>query len=855
MALMLEITKADGSVARTPLQAQATKVASWPGGKVKIIDTATGKAPAGITARKVGDSLVVDNLPEGKTVELTKFYTDCSPATPCSLVIDPADGAQAAAITQSSQPVATLADNQALMYGPTSGAAGAAPAAAGSPGIPAAALVGGALIGLAAAAGGGGGSSDSPPTPPDTTAPNAPVVGAVAGDNVVSAAEAAAGVAVAGTAEAGSTVTVTWGSTTKTATADAAGAWSVNFAAGEVPADGPSTINATARDAAGNTSTAGTLAVVVDAAATDTTAPGAPVIGAVATNDIVNAAEAAAGVAVAGTAEAGSTVAVTWGSTTKTATADGAGAWSVDFAAGEVPADGDTTISATATDAAGNPSTAGTRPVTIDATAPGAPTAVAGVDGSVSGVAEAGSTVTMGAATATADATTGAYAFAAGTLASGATASVTATDANGNASAVTNVTAGTYVTDTTGVFLAGTTGFVDGGAGDDVLIGGAGGGVRNHQFEYWNTSAAGSVLYNDGAAFTFGPLSQTGWNMLDVADAMGPRVTASGANVGMNIVSQAVMIPDDTGGGGRYYFDTVRNPTSGGAVVSQDISTVEGESYTLSMQVSNASSETSLRVYWGGALQAEFDGTTWTGTNPPTSAPAGATRQTLTWTVQGDADSTTLEIRSYSGVVAPETGDGIIIDRVTVDAATADGAETLAGGAGNDLLFGQAGDDTLYGGALGDTAATADGTADTFVYSMRAGNGNDVIKDFEVGVDRIYLVDALDTYTADSRLPGATDSPTATTDADTNLTFQDFFAGTSTIQNLTVADDGTGSVKLTFSGASNTNAATPLGSVVLEGVAFGTAVGEYDTVEDLFTAGVVVATMDGFHLGLAVPPV
>jgi len=223
--------------------------------------------------------------------------------------------------------------------------------------------------------------------------------------------------------------------------------------------------------------------------------------------------------------------------------------------------------------------------------------------------------------------------------------------------------------------------------------------------------------------------------------------------------------------------------------------------------------------------------------------------------VQGDADSTTLEIRSYSGVVAPETGDGIIIDRVTVDAATADGAETLAGGAGNDLLFGQAGDDTLYGGALGDTAATADGTADTFVYSMRAGNGNDVIKDFEVGVDRIYLVDALDTYTADSRLPGATDSPTATTDADTNLTFQDFFAGTSTIQNLTVADDGTGSVKLTFSGASNTNAATPLGSVVLEGVAFGTAVGEYDTVEDLFSAGVVVATMDGFHLGLAVPPV
>jgi hypothetical protein len=42
---------------------------------------------------------------------------------------------------------------------------------------------------------------------------------------------------------------------------------------------------------------------------------------------------------------------------------------------------------------------------------------------------------------------------------------------------------------------------------------------------------------------------------------------------------------------------------------------------------------------------------------------------------------------------------------------------------------------------------------------------------------------------------------------------------------------------------------------VLEGVAFGTEAGQYDTVEDLFTAGVLVWTMDGFHTGLAVAPV
>ena len=47
--------------------------------------------------------------------------------------------------------------------------------------------------------------------------------------------------------------------------------------------------------------------------------------------------------------------------------------------------------------------------------------------------------------------------------------------------------------------------------------------------------------------------------------------------------------------------------------------------------------------------------------------------------------------------------------------------------------------DRLYGGAQGDTAATADGVADAFVYSLRAANGNDVIADFQVGVDRIFL--------------------------------------------------------------------------------------------------------------------
>ncbi|GMV02431.1 MAG: hypothetical protein KJZ98_13465 [Burkholderiaceae bacterium] len=866
MALMLEITKADGSVARTPLESQTTRVGAWPGGQVRIVDTATGKAPANLTAKRVGDSLVVDNLPDGKTVEITKFYTDCSPSAPCALAIDPADGAQAVTISQSTPPIATLGENQALMYGPTSGAAGAAPAAAAASGVPTGAILGGlALLGVAAAAGGGGGGSSKST---DTTAPSAPTIATVAGDNAVNATEHAAGVAVTGTAEAGSTVTVTWGAASKTATADASGNWSVNFATGEVPADGNTTISATARDAAGNTSVAGTRAVTVD-----TAVPTAPAVDAVAGDNIVNAAERTAGVAVTGDAEAGSTVTVTWGAASKTATADASGNWSVNFATGEVPADGNTTISATARDAAGNTSVAGTRPVTIDTAAPTVQTAVAGADGSVSGTADAGSTVKLGSATVTAG-NDGAYSFAAGTLSAGA-ATVTATDAAGNVSAgksVTGAEVGTAAADT----LVGTAAFIDGGAGNDVLVGGAGGSVRNYQFEYWNNPA---VLYNaDGDVVTFGAGAQGGWTIGNVTTQItsgpAPGITQhSGGEVGgmfagMNLLGNALAYgtEDDTGGGARYYWRTARNENAPGATLSQDVVTDQGAQYTLSMQVSDNDYGTSMGVYWGGQLLAQYDGLTdtWSGTAPVEVDIAGANRKTWSWTVTGgNAGTTALELRAYSDIPqADGDADAMFVDRVTLDPLGAAGNGTIVGGAGSDLIFGQGGDDTLYGGAFGDTAATANHVSDAFVYSMRAGNGADVIKDFEVGADKIVLIDALDTFnTAPWQAPPAdanpsTTDPVATTiNADTNLSFEDFVQGTSPSQYLAVEDNGSGSVKLSFWGETNTGTATALGSVVLEGVAFGAGVNQYDSVQDLFTAGVLVATMDGFHAGLVTPPV
>ncbi len=202
----------------------------------------------------------------------------------------------------------------------------------------------------------------------DTLSPAAPVVTDVAGDNIVNAAEAGAGIEVNGTAGAGLSVSVTLGKATTTVTADSAGAWHAVFAPGDSPADGAATVSAVVTDAGGTVSRAGTLAIKID-----TTAPDAPVIAAIAGDDVINASEKASGVTITGTAGAGETVDVVLGTTTHTATADGNGAWSVDFASAEIPADGAASVSASVTDAAGNTGVAGTRDIVIDSQPPAAP--------------------------------------------------------------------------------------------------------------------------------------------------------------------------------------------------------------------------------------------------------------------------------------------------------------------------------------------------------------------------------------------------------------------------------------------------------------------------------------------------
>ncbi len=174
--------------------------------------------------------------------------------------------------------------------------------------------------------------------------------GFIGGDGVISAAEQAAGVTVTGFAEAGASVVVTLGTAHTTVTAGADGAWTAGFTPAQIPTGTyNATVTAVSTDAAGNHATAtGTVHVDTEMTLTVDTAHAAG-------NGVINAAEAAAGVALTGTSEPGATVTVSMNGHTHTATATAQGTWSVTFTSSEIPPGTySAPVSVSAVDAVGN---------------------------------------------------------------------------------------------------------------------------------------------------------------------------------------------------------------------------------------------------------------------------------------------------------------------------------------------------------------------------------------------------------------------------------------------------------------------------------------------------------------------
>ncbi|EFI8104105.1 Ig-like domain-containing protein [Escherichia coli] len=197
-------------------------------------------------------------------------------------------------------------------------------------------------------------------------------INTIAVDDIINATEKGADLAISGISDqpAGTQVTVTLNGQNYTTIADASGNWSVTVPASRVSALGEAsyTVTASATDTDGNSGSASHNVQV------NTALPGVT-INVVASDDIINAAEAGAGQSISGQvtgATAGDTVTVTLGGATYTATVQANLSWSVDVPASALQAlgNGELTISASVTNSVGNTGN-GTREITIDANLPG----------------------------------------------------------------------------------------------------------------------------------------------------------------------------------------------------------------------------------------------------------------------------------------------------------------------------------------------------------------------------------------------------------------------------------------------------------------------------------------------------
>ncbi|EET4269151.1 Ig-like domain-containing protein [Escherichia coli] len=202
----------------------------------------------------------------------------------------------------------------------------------------------------------------------------APTIGinTIATDDVIKATEKGADLQITGTSNqpAGTTITVTLNGQNYTATTDSNGNWSATVPASAVSALGEAnyTVTANVTDTAGNSNSA-SHNVLVNSALPAVT------INAVATDDIINAAESGNAQTISGQvtgAAQGDTVTVTLGGNTYTATVQSNLSWSVDVPAADIQAlgNGDLTVNASVTNGVGNTGS-GSRDITIDANLPG----------------------------------------------------------------------------------------------------------------------------------------------------------------------------------------------------------------------------------------------------------------------------------------------------------------------------------------------------------------------------------------------------------------------------------------------------------------------------------------------------
>ncbi|WP_431623489.1 Ig-like domain-containing protein [Enterobacter hormaechei] len=202
-------------------------------------------------------------------------------------------------------------------------------------------------------------------------APVAISINSVTDDNVLNAAEKGQDLVLSGSSsnvEAGQTVTIIFAGKTWTTMVDANGDWTCTVPAAELSGlkDGDASVQVSVTNMNGNAASSS------QAFSVDTAAP-AVTINTISGDNMLNAAEAAQDLTLSGTstAEAGQTVTVTFNGNQYTAQVQANGSWTLDVPAADLAgiADGSAAVTATVSDKAGNPASAGAS-VLVDTTVP-----------------------------------------------------------------------------------------------------------------------------------------------------------------------------------------------------------------------------------------------------------------------------------------------------------------------------------------------------------------------------------------------------------------------------------------------------------------------------------------------------
>ncbi|WP_062792070.1 Ig-like domain-containing protein [Sphingobium chlorophenolicum] len=491
-----------------------------------------------------------------------------------------------------------------------------------------------------------GGNHSTPVTAvaPDLTAPPAPLL------------DLSNGAQISGTAEPGSTVTIsTGGVALGQTTADGAGDWTFTPTS---PLPDGTVVTATATDAAGNTGPQ--ASTTVDALPPALTIDSGTVASGGSTNDTTPT------ISGSGAPANGTVTILDNGVAVGTATADGAGAWTF---TSPTLTDGTThAFTAQATDAAGNTGTSGAYTISIDTTSPAITidTGTVASGGSTNDTtptingsgAPANSTVTIldngiAVGTATADGA-GAWSFTSPALTDGTTHAFTAeaTDAAGNTG---TSSAYTISIDTTAPALTIDTGTVASGSSTNdttPAISGSGAPANGTVTILDNGVAVGTATADGAGAWTFTSPTLTDGTThaftAEATDAAGNTGTSGAYTIAIDTTPPAVTIDTGTVASGSSTNDTTPTISGSGAPANSTVTILDN-----GIAVGTATADGAGA--WTFTSPALTDGTTHAFTVQATDA-AGNTGTSSAYTISIDTTPPTVAITGASDNFAPITG-------------------------------------------------------------------------------------------------------------------------------------------------------------------------------------------------------